>query len=359
MKEESRLARIAPAFALVVVSFLFRLPPLMNAAGTNSDAAIVGIQAMHIERGELSSFLLGSTYQTSVDSFWAAGFFEIFGPTPRALMLSALVGHVIVTLITYAILARTLTRRPAFVLSLLLVFTPAAVHSFALYPPREMSLTIAFAAFFCMDRAMSGKAWLLAPGAALASFACFADPYAFVLMPAAALVALTAIADASKTSARIGRFALALAGAIAGAVPLALLFLHTRSKRGELGVDTHRIVHNTHILVDSALPWLLGTKPYVAVHMMDYAPWSPPVWMTPLLWLGAVSFVVALLAGPAVALARDVDRSLRTWALAANFTTLVTLLGFSTSVMVMDHFSMRYLTAILLMAPFSIAPLAT
>lgn len=359
MKADGKLARIAPALALCALSFLFRLPPLVNAAATNSDAAIVGIQAMHIERGERSFFLLGSTYQTSVDSFWAVPFFEILGPTPRALMLSALVGHVLVTLFTYAILARMLTRGRAFVLSLLLVFTPAAVHSFALYPPREMSLTIAFLAFFCMDRAMAGKAWLLAPGAALAAFACFADPYAFVLMPAAAVVTLSAIGGGAKTSARVGRFALALVGAIAGAVPLALLFMHTRSKQGELGIDTHRIVHNTHILVDAALPWLLGTKPYVAAHMMDYAPWTPPPHLVPLLRVGAISFVVAVLAGPAVALARDVDRSLRAWALAANLTTLVTLLGFSTSVMVMDHFSMRYLTAILLVAPFSIAPLAT
>ena len=359
MKEESRLARVAPPLALVVLSFLFRLPPLVNAAATNSDAAIVGIQAMHIERGELSFFLLGSTYQTSVDSFWAALFFEVMGPTPRALMLSALTGHVAVTLFTYAILARSLTRGRAFVLSLLLVFTSAAVHSFALYPPREMSLAIAFAAFFCMDRAMAGKAWLLVPGAAFASLACFADPYAFVLMPAAAVVTLAAIADAHGAATRVGRLALALVGAIAGAVPLALLFLHTRSKQGELGVDVHRIVHNTHIFVDAALPWLLGTKPYVPAHMMDYGPWTAPARLVPLQWVGAASFVVMLLAGPAIALARDVDRSMRAWALAANLTTFVTLLGFSTSVMVMDHFSMRYLTAIVLVAPFSIAPLAT
>ena len=358
MKEDSKLGRFAPPLALVVLSFLFRLPPLVNAAATNSDAAIVGIQAMHIERGELSFFLLGSTYQTSVDSFWAALFFEIMGPTPRALMVSALTGHVAVTLFTYAILARMLTRGRAFVLSLVLVFTSAAVHSFALYPPREMSIAIAFAAFFCMDRAMAGRAWLLAPGAALASLACFADPYAFVLMPAVAVVALAVIAD-GRGRARFGRFALALVGAIAGAVPLALLFLHTRSKQGELGVDPHRIVHNTHILLDAALPWLLGTKPFVPAHMMDYAPWSAPAWVVPLQWAGAASFALAVLAGPAVALARDVDRSLRAWALAANLTTLVTLVGFSTSVMVMDHFSMRYLTAIVLVAPFAMAPLAT
>ena len=63
----ARLRPTAPWLAVLVASILFRLPPLINAAGTNSDAAIVGVQAMHILRGEWSWFLLGSGYQTSVD----------------------------------------------------------------------------------------------------------------------------------------------------------------------------------------------------------------------------------------------------------------------------------------------------
>ena len=58
--------------ALLAASYAFRLPPLLNARSTNSDAAVVGLQAMHISRGELSPFLWGSGYQTSADAFVAA-----------------------------------------------------------------------------------------------------------------------------------------------------------------------------------------------------------------------------------------------------------------------------------------------
>ena len=50
--------RPSPAWIFIfVASILFRLPPLINAPGTNSDAAIVGLQSMHILKGEWSWFL--------------------------------------------------------------------------------------------------------------------------------------------------------------------------------------------------------------------------------------------------------------------------------------------------------------
>jgi len=75
------LAHLAP-LGLVALSFLYRLPALLDAGNTNSDAAIVGLQAMHILRGELSWLLFGSTYQTSVDSVVAALWFAVLGPSP-------------------------------------------------------------------------------------------------------------------------------------------------------------------------------------------------------------------------------------------------------------------------------------
>ena len=57
--------------ALVAASFAFRAPALLNAGQTNSDAAVVGLQAMHVLRGEGSPFLWGSGYQTSTDSIVA------------------------------------------------------------------------------------------------------------------------------------------------------------------------------------------------------------------------------------------------------------------------------------------------
>src|SRR5215510_2802496 len=55
-------------FALAVLSVLFRIPPLLNARGVNSDAAVVGLQALHILQGEWSWFLWGAPYQASFDA---------------------------------------------------------------------------------------------------------------------------------------------------------------------------------------------------------------------------------------------------------------------------------------------------
>ena len=45
-----------PPALLLVAAVVARLPALINARGVNSDAAVVGLQAMHILRGEWSWF---------------------------------------------------------------------------------------------------------------------------------------------------------------------------------------------------------------------------------------------------------------------------------------------------------------
>src|SRR6185503_19970675 len=101
--------RAAPWLAVLVASVVFRLPSLLNSAHTTSDAPIVGIQAMHVLRGEWSAYLLGSGDQTSVDSFVAAIWFLVLGPTPLALRLSTFAGHVLATWFAFATLRRHLS----------------------------------------------------------------------------------------------------------------------------------------------------------------------------------------------------------------------------------------------------------
>ena len=42
------LGAVAPYAGLIALNVLFRLPLLLNADGVHSDAAIVGLQAMHL-----------------------------------------------------------------------------------------------------------------------------------------------------------------------------------------------------------------------------------------------------------------------------------------------------------------------
>ena len=203
---ESRRAGALAAALLVVLSVAFRLPALANAAGVHSDAAIVGIQATHMLHGEWSPLLFGSGYQTSVDSAIAALFFAPAGPGPLALMLSTLTGHVLLTLFVFATLRRHVGAARAFVLSLVLVFTPPSVHTYVLHPPRQASLTLAFASYWAIDRAAGARASArTALGGALAALACFADPYALVLVPSVAAFALLTARGATFEPARMAR----------------------------------------------------------------------------------------------------------------------------------------------------------
>jgi hypothetical protein len=344
----------------VFFSFAFRLPALVNAAATNSDAAIVGLQAMHILRGEWSLFLLGSGYQTSVDSFVAAAFFVVLGATPFALMLSALALHVAATVLAYATLGRHLPKWTAVIASAALVFTGSTIHGYALYPPRQAALTLVFVAVWTIDGARGRRELArFAAGGAIASLACFADPYALLFTPLLALHAVLAACDgAPPLGLRARRVGAAVAGSMIGGLPIYALVKSSRSQHGEATLTTHALDHNLRLLVDECLPWAMSTKVYVAQHMMDYAPWTPP---RPFVWFqltAAVIVTVLVATGGALFFLRRIPWEVRRLGLVGFASVPVTIGGFLASVMVMDHFSARYLAAMLLMVPFALAPFA-
>ncbi len=342
-----RIAHGAWVAALAALSLATRLPALVAAAGTNSDAAIVGLQARHILRHEWSPFLWGSTYQTSADSTWAALLFRAFGPTPLVLTLSALSLHVAVTILVFCMLRRRTSSAAAFVGALPLVFTTACVHSYALYPPREMSLALAFAALFAID-----GAWLAA-GGALALLAVVADPYASIFLPAAFALALLVVLGASDELARRARGAGAfLAGAAGGAVPLAWLLARPESKHGVASMSLRVVGHNARLLWHECLPWAIGTKVFRPLHAMDYAEWRMPRAWAAFSYFGVAVLALALAGAIVLAVRRGSRLAAIAW-----LTIALNVASFFVSLMVMDRFSMRYLAASVLVLPFALAPL--
>ena len=343
------------------MSFLARLPALWNPDTTNSDCAVVALQAMHILRGEGSFFLWGSTYQTSVDSFVAAGFFGIFGPTPFALMFSALSLHVVLTGAVFVTLARThgIGDARAFALSLVLVFSGAAVHSYALYPPRQATLTLGVLGLAFLHHAADDSSWQrawLAAGGAAATLALFADPYALVLVPGALVLGFFAVRAGDR---RVSRAAALLMGALVGAIPLVLLTRHAGWKGGEASLSLDLVFKNARLLISPCGPWAFGSAVYRPMHVADYTPWKPPPWVSALMHLGALVLVAGAFLAPALSLAKRVPEGARRLGLAGAAITWGTTAGFLLSVMVMDHFSMRYLAAVVLAAPLAMAPLAS
>lgn len=354
-----------PPLLLFAGSYAFRLPALLNARSTNSDAAVVGLQAMHILRGEAAPFLWGSGYQTATDSFVAAAFFALFGASPLVLMLSALTLHVLATWFVFATLRRHVAPWTALLLSLPLVVSPSSVHSYALYPPRQASLTLALAAFWAIDSASKGHerarwAWL-AGGGALALLAVGADPYPLVLLPAIGIFALMVIAGDAHV-ARLGtivkRFGAFAVGAGAGLLPFVELHRLAGAKSGPMGLTADMVGHHWRLLVDECLPWALSYKVYYAHHVMDYRPWDAPLAFRGVGIVGAVLLGAIVCFGLVSPFVRTIPWPIRRLGFAGALAFPTALGGFLVSVMVMDHFSMRYLAVLTLMAPFAAAPAA-
>jgi hypothetical protein len=354
-----------PALVLVAASYAFRLPPLLNARSTNSDAAVVGLQAMHMLRGELSPFLWGSGYQTSADSVVAAIFFAILGSSPVVLMLSALTMHVVATWLVFATLRRRFDGWLALLCTAPMIVSPSSVHSYALYPPRQVSLTLALAAFWAIDRAnasasanANARVRALALGGLLATLAVSADPYPMLLLPLVALYALLVAWCEDGVRAVAIRFAAFGGGAIAGIVPFLVIHRLAGAKSGQMGLTTSMIAHHWRLLVDECLPWALSYKVYFAHNVMDYRAWDAPWPFHVLGVLGALLLGALVAFGLASPLRRELPADVRRLGFVGALTFPLAIAAFLVSVMVMDHFSMRYLAVLTLMTPFAVAPAA-
>ena len=349
-------AGAAATSLLVLFSYAFRLPALLNAPSTNSDAAVVGLQAIHILRGERSPFLWGSGYQTSADAFVAAGWFAAIGPTPFALMVSALTLHVLATLLVFATLRRCFRPWTSLLLSLPLVFAPSSIHTYALYPPRQLSITLAIAALWAIDAAVHrprrATGWLTL-GGLLYGLAVSADPYPMVLAPI--VLGYGAIVALRRPGARVPAFTLAT---VTGLVPFALIHLTTGAKSGPLGLSTSVFAHNWELLVRECLPWALSYKVYRATNVMDYRPWEPPIAVNAVQLTGAIVAGAIVAAGVAAVFSKKIPTPIRRLGFFGAMTYPVAIGAFLLSVMVMDHFSMRYLAVLTIMLPFAAMPAA-
>ena len=358
---------LACVAGLVVLSVAFRLPALVNAATVDSDAAIVGLQARHILRGEWSWFLYGSGYQTSVDSLVAAAFFAVLGATSLALVLSTLTGHIAATCLAFATLRRHVPQRAAAIAVLPLVFTSSPLHTYILNPPRQAALTLAFVAVFIIDGASlrpgnRPRLATQAAGAAVASLACFADPYALLLLPPLLLLGFLAAFDGQDHGPGVrpvlSRVAATVVGALLGIVPFVALLCSPGSVHGEATFALAVASHNLKLLLTPCLPWLLGTTAYVPRALLGYVAWKAAPLFHAIQRFGGLVFLLLILTGGVALLRARVPWPLRRLAGFGLMVAALTVAAFLVSVMVMDLFSARYLAAIVLFSPFAIAPLA-
>jgi len=353
----SNWRKFVPLGVLLTAATLHGLPALCNAAELHSDAAVVGLQARHLLLGEWSRFLWGSGYQTSTDSVLAAFLFWFFGATPLMLMLSSFLGHLVLVSFAFATLRRHFSGWSSALLVSPLVVTTGPLHIYMFSPPRQAALTLIFAAIWCLDGASNARrpALWLALGAFVSGAACFADPYALLFLPALALFALS-LGWGQERSRRVRCLAAAAVGAVLGLVPVWALTHSAEASPGVFRLHTEVISHNLKLLDEVCLPYLLATTAWFSPSAAGVEVWPAPVWFRCIQWVGAVLLLLGVCAGGVGAAYRAFPAPIRRLAALGSLMLPVTLAGFALSVMVMDRLSARYLVAIVLMAPFALAP---
>src|SRR5262249_18399667 len=154
--------------------------------------------------------------------------------------------------------------------------------------------------------------------------------------------------DGEATSrATVGRrLGAELLGGAAGALPLLWLWFRPMAQHGVATFSLEVVPRTWRLLVDSCLPWALSIRPYTSAGA-GYFPWEAPPAFRIVQWAGASILVGGTLAGLALSFAKRVPWEVRRIGLVGGLALPLTLGAFLCSPMAMDHFSTRYLAAIL------------
>jgi hypothetical protein len=355
---------IALPLLLCTLAILGQLPALYNAAGAHADAAIVGLQALHILRGEPSWFIWGTNYQGTLDALLSALGFAVTGPRPLTLMLVPLCGHLLLIGLTFATLRRHLAPLAAAVATLPVVFTPTPINGVILYPPRQWAITAVVAAVWLLDgasRAHRPRA-RLALGSGLAIVALYLDLFTFQFLPALALLALACCQDDAPARPllrrRIGACALGAAG---GATIFALSRLAIVPGVNTVeanAVSLATIRRNATLLWGDCLPLLLSVRVYIPGARLYPERWQAPVPFGAIQLVGASLLLAGIAFGGAALLLHRLPWPLRRLGGFGALVAATTLLGFLVSGSPIDLWAARYLAPIVWAAPFAIAPAA-
>jgi hypothetical protein len=342
---------------LLVASVLARLPALLNARGVNSDAAVVGLQALHILRGEWSWFLWGAGYQASFDALLVAAGFAVTGASALTLMVVPLVGHLILVALAFDVLRRAVPLGGAAVACLPLVLAPQSVNGVALYAPRQWSITVTVLAVWLASRADGRRAplWLAGSGLA-AGLAVYLDLFTLQMMPAVGVFALWwALAQRPL----LWRFGALLLGGVAGAAVLAWSRSQPVADATKAGLSLARIPHNWTLLIEQCLPYLLGVKVFVQPPgSLEHVAVAVPWWAHVVQWAGAAGFAAAVGWAAVAVLGRAGPAPVRRLGALGLIGSAASVAGFLLSTMPADLLSARYLAPIVWLAPFTLAPAA-
>ncbi|MBL8924623.1 MAG: glycosyltransferase family 39 protein [Pseudonocardia sp.] len=365
VRPSGRVGTWLPPLLLVVASVLARVPALVNARGVNSDAAVVGLQAIHVLHGEWSWFLWGAGYQASLDAALVAAAFSVTGPSALTLMVVPLIGYLVAVVLTYDVLRRAVGRGGAAVACLPLVFAPQSINGVALYAPRQWAITTTVLAVWLASRARGRRAplWLAGSGFA-AGFAVYLDLFTLQMMPAVGGFALWCAVTATRSGPGVPRqrargVGALLLGLVAGVAVIAWSRAQPVADGAKAGLTLDKIGTNWSLMVDQCLPYLLGLRVFVQdpatlEHHLWPAPWPLQVIQA----AAACTFAVAVCWAAVAVVGRIGPVAVRGLGALGLIGTAASVGGFLVSTMPADLLSARYLAPIVWLAPFTLAPAA-
>lgn len=356
-----RLRGWLPCAALLAAAVLYRLPPLLNARGVDSDAAVVGLQAMHLLRGEWSWFLWGAGYQGVGDALLVALGFAVTGARPLTLMAVPLLGYLLLIAFVSATLRRRLGPAPAVLAALPLVFAPQAVNGVALAPPRQWAITAVFAACWALDGASAARRpgrWY-ATGALLGALALYLDLFTLQFLPGLAAFALACCLDgAPPRNMRWRRIGACMLGCAAG---LGLVWLARQQPGAGAPPAADGLAaapEHLRLLLDAALPWALSARVYIPGASLYPALWRPPAAFLVVQYGGALLLLAGLASGGLALGCRSLPWPVRRLGGLGALVAACSLGGFVVAAAPRDMWSARYLAPLIWMAPFALAPTA-
>ncbi len=338
--------------ALVILTIGFRLPVLLNAGDLNSDGALVGLQGLHLLRGEWAWSLWGTQYQGTLDSLLSGIVMTMSRVTPLAVLFVPLSGAIAMVLVSYLALSRWIPNASAFVAVLPLVLASMAINSPMIYVMRQtMAVLLLVGLLVSLESLSRRRVWLLVPAFSLLGIAFWVDRFALVvIVPTVSLaILLTAWSLRQKSTHRMLWHAVFLC---LGMV-LALVF---NAKRNELFSEFSfaLLARNWPLFQASCFPFAIGAKAYFSDASQTTLQWTPSGIMAVLLPLAPWSLLAGLTMSivgffrspPAVRLAALFAVSIAVTALAA----------FLFGPYPVDVWSVRYLAPAVWFLPFALAP---
>jgi hypothetical protein len=335
----------------------FRVPPWLNAGLVNSDAAIVGLQGLHMMKGELEARLWGSPYQASLDPLLAGLSFALFGTSPRVLYAIPVIGMALTVLLVFDILRKKVAPVAALLCVVPLMFGTMAINTTMVFVLRQTMILVFMAGIWLLDGASISRRPRLrfAAGCAVMMGSVAVDYFALVMVPAGLVfVGLCCVDEKLPKRELAHRIAVCVGGVILGFALVKILGI----RAGGHGVSAGHLATNLKVLWEECLPIALGQKVILAQEMSGRPPWTPPTWLAWIQRIGGLMFLLSVLVAPLALFVRRLPWSIRRLAFLGGAGAFTSVVAVAFSRYPLDGSLVRYLAPLIWLAPFVLLPFA-